>query len=256
MNSCGYLLILYLYIENTLTQVFVNSCSYFRHQFSDPSKPEFSCSHGENEDKSEEATDMPHGIEQQQNCDQGSLAGEPSAEPLNETSIAIELPQTLSYECVSPDCAGTSHRGFETSCIPELACSSTELVPYVQTGPGKEVRLEGPSNIHENEESAGCDWENLFSDEGDLLLFDTPNDSKTLIDPSQRLIEPGMSFRTSLTDNLQNSGAVNAVGSDSSSSQLECGRDLTVVTDQDISVSHSKPVAGDMGENVNDEVRA
>lgn len=181
--------------------------------------------------------------------------------PLHETSVAIEIPQTLSYECVSPDCVGTSHCGLETSGLPELVGPSTELVPYVQIGLGKdslekEEHLEGPSRIHENRESAGCDWENLFSEEGDLLLFDTPNDSKTLIDPSQRSIEPGMSFCNSLTDNLQNTGAVNAVDTDNNASQLEPGRDMTIVMNQDILVSNNKPVAGDTGDNVDDEVSA
>ncbi|WOH12805.1 hypothetical protein DCAR_0832313 [Daucus carota subsp. sativus] len=229
-----------------------------RHQFSDPSNSEFSSSHGDKEDKSGEATDIPHNVEQQQNDNHVDVAGKSSAEPLYETNVAIELPQTSSYECVSPDCAKASHCGLETNCIPELAGSSKELIPYVQIRPGKEsiekeVHLEGPSHIQENKESAGCDWENLFSDEGDLLLFDTPNDSKTLIDPSQRSIEPGMGFCSSLTNDLQNPLAVNAVSADNNS-QLECGRDMSVVTDQDILVSQSKPVAGDNGDNVDDEI--
>lgn len=239
-------------------QIFVDPCSLFRHQFSDPSNSEFSSSHGDKEDKSGEATDIPHNVEQQQNDNHVDVAGKSSAEPLYETNVAIELPQTSSYECVSPDCAKASHCGLETNCIPELAGSSKELIPYVQIRPGKEsiekeVHVEGPSHIQENKESAGCDWENLFSDEGDLLLFDTPNDSKTLIDPSQRSIEPGMGFCSSLTNDLQNPLAVNAVSADNNS-QLECGRDMSVVTDQDILVSQSKPVAGDNGDNVDDEV--
>ncbi|KAL8105066.1 protein tesmin/TSO1-like CXC 2 isoform X2 [Apium graveolens] len=229
-----------------------------RHQFSDPSNPEFPSSHGDREEKSGKSTEVPHNIEKQ-NFNQRSLAGKSSAVPLQETSVGVELPQTLSYECVSPDCGETSHCGLETSGLPELVGSSTELVPYVQIGSGKgsmekEVHLEGPSNINENRESAGCDWENLFSEEGDLLLFDTPNDSKTLIDPSQRSIEPGMSFCDSLTDNLQNTGAINAADADNNASQLECGRDMTIDMDQDILVSNNKPVADDTCDNVDDEI--
>ncbi|KAK1379988.1 CRC domain-containing protein [Heracleum sosnowskyi] len=184
-----------------------------RHQFSDPSNPEFSSSLGDKEEKGGKATEVPHNIEKQ-NCNQRSVAGKSSAVLLHETSVAVELPQTLSYECVSPDCIGTSHCGLETSGLQEMAGSSTELVPYVQIGPGKEsvekeVHLEGPSRIHEHKESAGCDWENLFSDE---------------------------------------------VDSDNNASQLECGRDMTVVMDQDILASHNKPVAGDTGDNVDDEI--
>lgn len=94
----------------------------------------------------------------------------------------MELPQNLSCECDSPDCGGTSDCGMEIECVSELAASSMEVFVHAEIGSGKElvgrkVHLEGLSNIDANKEAAGCDWENLFSDEGDLLLFDTPNDS-------------------------------------------------------------------------------
>lgn len=172
----------------------------------------------------------------------------------------MELPQNLSCECDSPDCGGTSECRMEIECVSELAASSMEVVPHAEIGSGKElvgreVHLEGPSNIDANKEAAGCDWENLFSDEGDLLLFDTPNDSKSLIDPSQRSLLPGMTFCTSLTDNLQISGAVNAVGPDNNSSLLESSHDMQeVVKDQDVPVSNSQFLAGDTSEKVGNEV--
>ncbi|KAK1390558.1 CRC domain-containing protein [Heracleum sosnowskyi] len=190
-----------------------------RHQFSDPSKPDISCGHGESDKvaSTEEATDIAHNIEQQQNFDQGSLAGESSAEPLYETSLAVELPQNLSCECVSPDCGGTSNCGMEIESVSELAASSMEVIPHAEIGSGKElvgreVHLEGPSNIDANKEAAGCDWENLFSDE------------------------------------------VSAVGPDNNSSLLEGSHDMQeVVTDQDIPVSHNQSVAGDTSEKVGNE---
>lgn len=243
------------------TAGFVNSYSYFRHQSSDPSVPEFSCIQGDKVGKTEETTDVAHNIEQQE-FDQGSLDGESLAEPIYDTSVAMELPQNLSCECAGPDCGGTSNCGMEFKCVSELAGSSTEVVPYAEIVSGKEligreIRLEGPSHVDANKEAAGCDWENLFSEEGDLLLFDTPNDSKSLIDPSQRSLLSGMSFCTSLTDNMQIPGAVNAAGPDNSSSLLECGHDMQeVVKDQDIPVSHGQSVAGDTIEKVDNEVSA
>lgn len=245
---------------NQRPQVVVNSCCYCRHQFSDPLKPDFSCGHGDKVANTEEATDIADNIEQQQNFDQGILAGESSAGPLNETSVDMELSQNLSCECVSPDCGGASNCGMEIACVSELAASSMEGVPHAEIGSrkelvGREVHLEGPSNIDANKEAAGCDWENLFSDEGDLLLFDTPNDSKSLIDPSQRSLLPDMSFCTSLTDNLQISGDVNTVDPDNNSSLLEGSHDMQeVLKDQDIPVSHSQSVAGDTSEKVGNEV--
>ncbi|KAL8121767.1 hypothetical protein AgCh_018493 [Apium graveolens] len=171
----------------------------------------------------------------------------------------MELPQNLSCECVSPDCGGASNCGMEVESVSELAASSMEGVPQSEIGSGKElvgreVHLEGPSNMDANKEAAGCDWENLFSDEGDLLLFDTPNDSKSLIDPSQRSL-PDMSFCNSLTDNLQISGDVNAVDPDNNSSFLEGSHEMQeVLKDEDIAVSHSQSVAGDTSEKVGSEI--
>ncbi|WOH08498.1 hypothetical protein DCAR_0727939 [Daucus carota subsp. sativus] len=232
-----------------------------RHQFSDPSKPDFSGNSEEKVAKNEEATENAHNSAQQQHFNQGSLASESSAEPLYDTSVVVELPQNLNGECVSPDCDGTSNCGMGIRCVSELGGSSTEVIPYAEIGSGKEniereIHLEGPSHIDANKEAAGCDWDNLFSDEGDLLLFDTPNDSKSLVDPGQRSLLPGMSFCTSLTDNMQISEAVNAVGlgPDNHSSLLECGQNIKAVIDQDIPASGSQSVAGDTSEKVDNEI--
>lgn len=182
---------------------------YFRHQLSDPSKPEFSSEDGNKVGRNEEVVDIAHNSgELQQNFDPGST----SAEPPYESGLSNELARTLSYDCVSPDCDRTTSCAIESRCITEFNGSTSELVPYAEKGSYEsEENIAGMTQVDGNKDAAGCEWENIFSDAPDLL-FNSPNDPKCLTDLRVKSLEQGTSFCTSLTDDVQNSGATDALG--------------------------------------------
>nr|POF14574.1 protein tesmin/tso1-like cxc 2 [Quercus suber] len=95
-----------------------------RHNFSDPSKPEFSSENGNkvctNEGIGVDATQLyDNSAELQDNFDSRVSDGEASVEPSSEHSkFAIELPRTLKYDCGSPVCDPTPCCGTEAGCMP------------------------------------------------------------------------------------------------------------------------------------------
>lgn len=154
----------------------------------------------------------------------------------------------------------------EARYITDLNGSSVALVPYALSDDEEcffesEVHIGGTRQIDETKEASGCDWENLISDRTNLSMFASPNDSKSLKDPSQRSLEPGTSFCYYLTNDLPNAGAVEVVGlsqlykADNASSQQQDGGDAKeIVKDQDNLESLSNCVTRDAREVKNDEV--
>ncbi|CAL5337631.1 unnamed protein product [Camellia sinensis] len=190
-----------------------------RHNFSDPSKPEFSSENGNKIGGNEGVMDV-HKSDEQQNFDPDSCIGEASVEPTYECSkIAIEVSQTLSYDHGSPDCGTMPCRGNETKCVSELAGTSGSVVPFVsKTGfLGSGVHLEGIRNIDQNNEGLECAWESLTSDAADLLVFDSPSDTEAFAGPFQKLQDSRMNLCTSLVSEfthveIKNTQALGSVG--------------------------------------------
>lgn len=174
-----------------------------------------------------------------------------------------ELSRTSTYEPVNCDSDLAVYSVMETKCIPELTGSSSALGPPVDSGIrqiGSEINLEGVSHFGEEKEVSGCDWENLLDDEGNLLIFESPIDSKSLNDPSQKLPEPGMSCGTSLLNGLHKSIATQAVNT----CQLSETDDLSfqheesnneIAENHELLVSLSNCEAGDTNEIVDAEVQ-
>ncbi|KAI8010631.1 CRC domain-containing protein TSO1 [Camellia lanceoleosa] len=190
-----------------------------RHNFSDPSKPEFSSENGNKIGGNEGVMDV-HKSDEQQNFDPDSCIGEASVEPTYECSkIAIEVSQTLSYDHGSPDCGTMPCRGNETKFVSELAGTSGSVVPFVsKTGfLGSGVHLEGIRNIDQNNEGLGCAWESLTSDAADLLVFDSPSDTEAFAGPFQKLQDSRMNLCTALVSEfthveIKNTQALGSVG--------------------------------------------
>ncbi|KAJ7979996.1 protein tesmin/TSO1-like CXC 2 [Quillaja saponaria] len=149
--------------------------------------------------------------------------------PCEHTEFAIELPQTLKYDCGSPDCHPTPCCDNETVSVLILPGNSASVVAYAQdaceNNPTEgEVQLQEISQVEPKAEGAGCDWESLISNDTDLLIFNSPNEPeafKGLIYKSLDSTPEFYNFPPQLlqsSNNVQNMQIVELV---SSSSQRE-----------------------------------
>ncbi|KAJ9700410.1 hypothetical protein PVL29_005961 [Vitis rotundifolia] len=175
-----------------------------RHNFSDPSKPEFSSVNGNKVSTNEEVMDANqlcgNSGKPLEDFDPRSSIGKASFEPNNgHSELAIELPQTLKYGCGSPDCDPTPCGGTEV----ELASKSGSLAPFSEEASeigrfNSQLHLKGMCQIEQKKEEAGCDWESLISDAADLLIFDSPDDTRAFKGLIQKSLDPGTSICASL----------------------------------------------------------
>lgn len=163
-----------------------------RHQFSDPSKPEFSSDNGNKASQNEEVMDASlhtdTATELKENFDPTDSVEEASVEPsVEHTKIPIDLPRTMKYDSGSPDGNQTSC-GFNTDCVSKFVDPSTSLVLFDQEGYKKDS-VEGEVHFDQRKEAAECDWEGLISDASDLLVFDSPEAFSGVVQKSQDLRE-------------------------------------------------------------------
>ncbi|XP_059650667.1 protein tesmin/TSO1-like CXC 2 isoform X2 [Cornus florida] len=224
---------------------FKDSVFLRRHQFSNPSNSGFSAENGNKVDTNEGVTDVTYNSIEHQKFDQGSSFKEASVEaPFECSKLVTELSQNLGNDYSIAGCSSTPQCGTETNCVSELTCTSTSLGPFHQEVSdkslfGNEVHLKGTSQLEQGKEGAGCDWETLISDAGDLLIFDSPNDRNSLKCPFQKSLDPGTEFCTSLMSqfmddditDLQKTQVVGSVNSgehemENHSTHLEEGSDL------------------------------
>ncbi|KAJ8765823.1 hypothetical protein K2173_015720 [Erythroxylum novogranatense] len=116
--------------------------------------------------------------EVQENFNSGVPVGDTSVEALDEhLNFAIELPQTLKYDCGSPDGDSTPFCGNPNDCEVSREASS-----------GEEVQFQGTCQAEQKKDATVCDWDNLISDAADLLIFNSPMDTegyKGLVQKSQ-----------------------------------------------------------------------
>ena len=176
----------------------------FRHNFSDPSKPEFSSVNGNKVITNEEAMDADqlcgNSGKPLEDFDPRSSIRKASFELNNGRSeLAIELPQTLKYGCNSPGCDPIPCADTET----ELAGKSSSLVLFAEEASetGRfdgELHLKGICQIEKRKEEANCDWESLISDATDLLIFESPDDTRAFKGLIQKSLDPGTSVCASL----------------------------------------------------------
>ena len=187
-----------------MLDLLISVLSHFRHNFSDPSKPEFSSVNGNKVSTNEEVMDADqlcgNSGKPLEDFDPRSSIGKASFERNNgHSELAIELPQTLKYGCGSPDCDPTPCGGTEV----ELASKSGSLAPFSEeaseTGRfNSQLHLKGMCQIEQTKEEAGCDWESLISDAADLLIFDSPDDTRAFKGLIQKSLDPGTSVCASL----------------------------------------------------------
>lgn len=182
---------------------------FFRHNYSDPSKPE--SSENGNKDCTNEGVVVDasqlynNSAELNESCDQVISGGETSAEARNEHSkFVIELPRTLKYDCGSPVCDSTPC-GIEAGCTAELPDPSSSIVPYVQQASEKgssdgeaHTHLQGMCQIGQKKEGTDCDWESLMSDATDLLIFNSPSSTDAFKGLIESSLEPITRFCTPL----------------------------------------------------------
>lgn len=151
-------------------------------------KPELSSADGTKISTNEEV-----GADAQENFDQGVSLGETSFEMPNEpSSIAIGLPQTLKYDCGSPDCDATPCV-IETTCVSN---TSLAIVPFVQEASEKGlsdgVEVGCTFQVEQKRDTIGSEWESLISDTSDILIFNSPNDSEAFRGVIQKSLDPGV----------------------------------------------------------------
>ncbi|KAK1395261.1 CRC domain-containing protein [Heracleum sosnowskyi] len=229
-----------------------------RHQLPDPSKLEFSSENVNKVGKQQEVLGIAEDSSELRNFGPVSAAAEPPYLP-------NELPRTVTYESVNRDSDLAVYSVMETKCGPELTGLSSALGPSVHIDSricqiGSEINVEGVSHFDEEKEVSGCDWENLLSDEGNLSIFESPIDSESLKDPSQKLLEPGMSCCTSVLHDLHKSIATQAVNpcqlseTDHLSFQRKESNMNEIAENGDLLVSLSNCVAGDTNEIVDAEL--
>ncbi|KAK8670890.1 hypothetical protein V6N13_037503 [Hibiscus sabdariffa] len=175
-----------------------------RHNYMDQSKPVLSSGEGTKVSTSGEAcleagqpcnssAGLPENFDPGVSLDDASL--ELPNEPLRYT---IELPQTLKYDCGSPDC-DPAPCITETNCASESTCTSLSIVPFVHEDsengfPDGGVEIAGISQINQKGETIGCAWENLTPDATDMLIFNSPNDSEAFRGVIQKSLDPGTQF--------------------------------------------------------------
>ncbi|XP_022761084.1 protein tesmin/TSO1-like CXC 2 [Durio zibethinus] len=174
-----------------------------RHSNTDPSKPELSPGEGTtvstNEDAGVEAGHLCDSSDElQENFDTAVSLGETSLELPNEPSrFANELPQTLKFDCGSPNC-DPEPCIIEMNCVSESACTSVSIVPFVQEASEKGlsdgVEVVGICQIDQKRETIGCEWESLISDASDLLIFNSPNGPEAFRGVIQKSLDPGARF--------------------------------------------------------------
>ncbi|KAK8365273.1 hypothetical protein V6Z12_A02G041700 [Gossypium hirsutum] len=162
--------------------------SRFLKTYTEPLKPELSSADGTKVSTNEEA-----GADAQENFDQGVSLGETSFEMPNEPSrIAIGLPQTLKYDCSSPDCDATPSV-IKTTCVSD---TSLAIVPFVQEtsekGLSDRVEIRDTFQVEQKRDTIGSEWESLISDTSDLLIFNSPNDSEAFRGVIQKSLDPSV----------------------------------------------------------------
>ncbi|GMP77126.1 hypothetical protein CsSME_00033508 [Camellia sinensis var. sinensis] len=192
-----------------------------RHQFSDPSKPEFSSDNRNKVGSNDGVIDDAHDSDElQESFDPGSFIGEGPVESTYECSkLANVASRTLNYDYGSPDCRTMPCHGIDTNCVSKLAGTSGS-VPFVQevsqTGfVGSGVHLDGIRNIDHYK-----DWATMISDANDLLIFHSPDDADAFkgtlqkpLDSETRLCASlGSEFTHDEVSDLQKTQAVGPVG--------------------------------------------
>ncbi|XP_073148141.1 protein tesmin/TSO1-like CXC 2 [Henckelia pumila] len=154
-----------------------------RHQFSDPSKPEFSSDDANTVDLGNVNKDGNEKFDEQEKLD-----------PVVSNCVAASQP---SYECSNKfaenfDCDPNScNSPVNQSC--GLESTSSALV-YESEG-----NLEEAGRTDENKEGLSCDWESLIADDSDLLIFESPNDTE-----NKKLCGTEMSFYATIRNDKRN----------------------------------------------------
>ncbi|XVF66634.1 hypothetical protein PTKIN_Ptkin10aG0052600 [Pterospermum kingtungense] len=156
------------------------------HSYTDPSKPELSSRDGTKVSTNEEA-----GMEAGQLCDSSAELQENFDPGLSQREASLELPQTLSYDCGSPN--------FPAPWFIESTCTSVSIVPFVHEASEKglsdcQVEVEGICLIEQKRETIGCDWESFISDASELLIFNSPNDSEAFRGVIEKSLDPETRF--------------------------------------------------------------
>ncbi|KAG8373096.1 hypothetical protein BUALT_Bualt12G0135100 [Buddleja alternifolia] len=189
-----------------------------RHQFSDPSKPEFSSDDASIFDTSKiNIDDTTQKLnEQKENLDPRTSNGELIGEP--------------SYDCSKLVIPFVKH-------VPEYACNSSALVPFVEESSQVLFRngtgLEGLSQID-------SDWESLIADASDLLVFESPNDGESYKKP----VDPATSFYTSIKNAMQNMHSLGAVVSGEQVGEGSALEDLSTQPGEGSEITENEHLSG------------
>ncbi|KAF8037939.1 hypothetical protein BT93_B0704 [Corymbia citriodora subsp. variegata] len=174
------------------------------HQDSDPSNTATS-SKDENKtppaehDVSDAAQLAENESELQENFDILVPIGESSVEPPDEhQEFALDLPQSLKYDCGSPNCnpmpCGTAAESTVSKSDARVAEKDSQM-----DLPDGRSHQEG---ISQQKNDTGCGWESLALESTDLLIFSSPNDAAAFRGLIQRSPDVEVGYFTSMVSNI------------------------------------------------------
>ncbi|KAM4108632.1 hypothetical protein ACB094_03G059400 [Castanea mollissima] len=171
-----------------------------RHQFSDPSKNESSQIGNKNntsEGVSVAVQPSDSCTENFECCTSASSAREITTEPTDEPSgLVIELPNTLKYDCGSPDSDMVPPNATKTDTAPGIAGTLESFDEFLMDdSKGKlhsfesEKNLRNICSIEQNIEA--CDWVSFVSGAADLLNLDSSMIEEHFEGQNHKSVDPG-----------------------------------------------------------------
>jgi hypothetical protein len=153
-------------------------------------------------------------------------------EPPDENSdLVIELPNTLRYDCSSPDGDVVPSDAITTETMPDLVLASFDEL-LMDDSKGKyhsfkrEINLRRICSIEQNEEARS--WVTLVSDDADLLFVDVSTIEEPFEGQDHKSVDPGtMSFVSTVLqlpqDNANDLERAESVGAITSCKPCEVG---------------------------------
>ena len=206
-----------------LFKIQVTLLSNIRHHSSDPSKHESS----QIGSKSNTGEGVSIAVKLSDLCDEkleyftsASSAREITTEPPSE--LVFELPNTLKYDCGSPDGDVVPPDTIKTEAVPDSANTLESFDQFLMDdSKGKHHSFEIEKNLRQicsiEQNNETCDWVALVSGAADLLKFDSSIDEEHFEGQNHKSVDPGaISFISTVLqlpqDNANDLETIESVG--------------------------------------------
>ncbi|KAL2455894.1 Protein tesmin/TSO1-like CXC 2 [Abeliophyllum distichum] len=215
-----------------------------RHQLADPSKPEFATDGGNTINTNEPIIDSANKSDKPDgNLNQEGSVDEAVCQPSYEFSkLEVELSQSAVYDSSCLHSSLTTSYDLSAKHSLKYACTSSTFALFIQEASQKGLYAsgeneEGITQIDQDKEATGCDWESFISDATDLLISESPIETESC----KKSVESGESFYANASNNMQNTDSFSAAGlgeqvgersaSENPSSQLGEGSELKEIAE-------------------------